>query len=85
LWVYLSLFLFNTGTTWWVWNASAGGAIAMLICNSLIMSLPFVFYSHLKKTLPQWSYAGFVFAYLAFEYWHFNWGAAWPWLTLGKG
>jgi apolipoprotein N-acyltransferase len=23
--------------------------------------------------------------YLCFEYWHFNWGGSWPWLTLGKG
>ncbi|MBL7836033.1 MAG: apolipoprotein N-acyltransferase, partial [Bacteroidetes bacterium] len=44
-WVYLTLFLFNTGATWWVWNASPGGTVAMLISNSLLMSLPFLFYS----------------------------------------
>lgn len=84
-WVYLSLFVFNTGTTWWVWNASAGGSIAMLIFNSLLMSLPFLFYSYLRERTPQIALTGFVITYLAFEYWHFNWSAAWPWLTLGKG
>lgn len=84
-WVYLTLFLFNTGATWWVWNASPGGTVAMLISNSLLMSLPFLFYSHLKVRMPKFALSGFVITYLAFEYWHFNWSAAWPWLTLGKG
>lgn len=85
LWVYLSMFLFNAGTTWWVWNASPEGSIAMLISNSLLMSLPYLVYSHLRESAPKLAFVGFVFTYIAFEYWHFNWSAAWPWLTLGKG
>lgn len=85
LWTYLSLFIFNTGTTWWVWNASPEGTIAMLFFNSLLMSLPFLLYSHYKVVMPKWAFSGFIITYLAFEFWHFNWSAAWPWLTLGKG
>lgn len=85
LWTYLSLFLFNTGSTWWVWNASPEGTIMMLFFNSLLMSLPFLLYSHFRAVMPKWAPGGFVITYLAFEYWHFNWSAAWPWLTFGKG
>lgn len=82
---YLTLFLFNTGTTWWVWNASPSGSIIMLFANSLIMSLPFWTFSITAKHLKKLAYPAFVFFYTAFEYFHFNWTASWPWLTLGKG
>lgn len=82
---YLAMFIFNTGTTWWVWNASASGSIMMLFLNSLIMSLPFLMYSHTKQVLPKLAYPALVLYVIATEYWHFNWSAAWPWLTLGKG
>lgn len=82
---YITMLLFNTGTTWWVWNASPSGCIMMLVLNSLMMSLPYLAFSHTKQVLPKYAYLGFVLYYLAFEYWHFNWSAAWPWLTLGKG
>lgn len=84
-WTYLTMLLFNTGTTWWVWNASAEGAVMMLICNSLIMSLPYLAYSHTRDVFPKLAGLSFVLYYILFEYWHFNWSAAWPWLTLGNG
>ncbi len=84
-WVYLALFIFNTGATWWVWNASPSGCIMMLVMNSLLMSLPFLGFSLVKQVLPKIAYPAFALFYLGFEYWHFNWNASWPWLTLGKG
>jgi apolipoprotein N-acyltransferase len=85
IYVYLSLFIFNLGTTWWVWKASVSGAIMMLILNSLLMSLPFLAYSFTKMVYPKLAGLSLIMYYLAFEYWHFNWSASWPWLTLGKG
>ncbi len=82
---YLALLIFNTGSTWWVWNASPTGCIMMLLMNSLLMSLPFVGYSLVKQVYPKWAFVAFVVFYLGFEFWHFNWNASWPWLTLGKG
>lgn len=84
-WSYLSLFIFNVGSTWWVWNASESGAVIMLILNSLILSLPFFLFSLTHETLPKTGYQSLLFYYLAIEYFHFNWSASWPWLTLGKG
>ena len=84
-WSYLSLFIFNVGSTWWVWNASESGAVIMLVLNSLILSIPFFLFSLTQNTLPKTGYQSLVFYYLAMEYFHFNWSASWPWLTLGKG
>ncbi len=83
--VYLSLFLFNISTTWWVWNASVSGALIMLFANSLLMSLPFLLFALTYRVNKRIAYFGFIVYYLAFEYLHFNWTASWPWLTLGKG
>jgi apolipoprotein N-acyltransferase len=83
---YLSLLLWNIGCTWWVWNASAGGAIAMLIANSLLMSGTFYIYRRVKKNwgnsigLIAWG-----ISWLAMEYLHLNWEIAFPWLNLGNG
>ncbi len=84
-WAYLSMLIFNSSTTWWVWNASPSGCIMMLLANSLIMSLPFLLFSFTNKLLPKTGHWSLVFYYMAIEYVHFNWSASWPWLTLGKG
>lgn len=81
----LSMFLFNLGTTWWVWNASPSGCIMMLSANTLIMSTPLLLYSLSEKVFPRIAFFSFVVYWLGMEYFHFNWNAAWPWLTLGKG
>jgi apolipoprotein N-acyltransferase len=81
----IGLFIFNLGTTWWVWNASPGGCIAMLIVNTLLMSLPFLALSYGYQKWPQFKLWTLLPFYLCFEFWHFNWGGSWPWLTLGKG
>ena len=36
---YLTFFIYNIGTTWWVWNASGGGATMAIILNALFMAL----------------------------------------------
>lgn len=84
-WSYLCLFLFNTGTTWWVWNASPEGCLMMLVGNSLLMSIPFLVFSFARSRMKRIAYVVFTLFYIAFEYFHFSWSAAWPWLTLGKG
>jgi apolipoprotein N-acyltransferase len=86
-WLYacLSILVWNIGTTWWVWNASATGCLMMLFVNTLFMSVPFVMFAHANKLFPKASYFLFIPLYLGMEYLHFNWNASWPWLTLGKG
>ena len=33
---YVAMFIWNVPTTWWIWNASAPGAVAAFFANSLI-------------------------------------------------
>jgi len=83
---YLSLLVWNILTTWWVWYASPGGAIAMLLANTFLMCLPFWFYSRSRKILGSGrALLAFVLYWISFEYLHHNWEIAYPWLTLGNG
>ncbi|MES2688950.1 MAG: apolipoprotein N-acyltransferase [Bacteroidota bacterium] len=85
LYGYLSFLLFNVGTTWWVWNASAGGGLMAFILNSLLMNLPFMFLFHLaKKTGNPLKLLPFICAWLAFEFFHYRWDGTWTWLSLGN-
>lgn len=82
---YLAFFIYNLGTTWWVYNASAGGAYMAFICNSLLMALAFYLFHRLKKALgKQWLTPALLSVWISFEFLHFNWELSWPWLTLGN-
>ncbi len=84
--IYTSLLLWNIGTTWWVWNASPEGCIAMLLANSGLMLLPFVIYRRVKTNFGLTTgLAAWVISWLSMEYLHLNWEIAYPWLNLGNG
>lgn len=84
--IYASLLLWNIGTTWWVWNASPEGCIAMLLANSGLMLLPFIFYRRVKRFFGLVSgLAAWIITWLSMEYLHLNWEIAYPWLNLGNG
>ena len=45
---FITFLLYNLGTTWWIWNASPGGAVFAIVLNAIIMA--FVFYlAHLVR------------------------------------
>lgn len=86
LYSYLSLFLWNLITTWWIWNSSAFGAIMAIVLNSLFMSLIWVLYSGTKKHFkhsPNTIYILPIY-WVAFEYLHLDWDLSWSWLNLGN-
>ncbi len=83
---YITMFTWNVATTWWIWNASAPGAVAAFLANSLLMCLPWLGYKIAKKWLGT---TGGLIAlaafWMCFEYIHLqDWGLSWPWLTLGN-
>lgn len=83
---YITFFIFNLWTTWWVWNASAFGAIMAIICNSLFSALIFVLFHKTKNVLgASRGYIALLFYWISWEYMHHNWDLSWPWLTLGNG
>jgi len=82
---YLHMFIWNVTTTWWIWNASAAGAVSAFVANSLIMCVPFLLFHFTKKSFGRWiGYGSLIVYWLAFEYIHHNWELTWPWLTLGN-
>jgi len=85
-WVYLSMVIWNAATTWWIWNASAPGAVGAILANSLLMCIPWLGFHAVKRRLGDTAgYLSLVLFWLGFEFIHLsNWGLSWPWLTLGN-
>ncbi len=82
---YLTFFIYNVGTTWWIYFASPGGAYLAFILNSLLMALTFYFYHLVRKKInSKWSLAFLLILWVGFEHLHYHWELSWPWLTLGN-
>lgn len=82
---YLAFFIYNIGTTWWIYYASEGGAYMAFLANSLLMALAFLMYHLLKRKLgSKWNGPILICVWLSFEFLHFHWELSWPWLTLGN-
>ena len=82
---YMTFLIFNILTTYWVWYATAFGAIFAFLVNSLLMAFAFYAFHKTKKyTNNRLGYVAFVMCWLSFEYLHLNWDLSWPWLTLGN-
>ena len=86
LWHYGSFVLWNAATTWWVWNATAGGAVFAILANSLQMSVVFGSFRWVKRriagVLP---YLYLAAAWLAWERFYLTAAEiSWPWLVLGN-
>lgn len=82
---YLSFLIWNIITTFWIWYATPGGAVAAIILNSLQMSIIFRLYRWIKKRFNH-SFALIAFSslWLCWEHFYFTWQISWPWLVLGN-
>jgi apolipoprotein N-acyltransferase len=82
---YITFFIYNVGTTWWIWNASPGGALMAFFLNAFLMALVFYFFHLTKKIVgKKEGYLAFFFYWIAFEYIHYHWELSWPWLNFGN-
>ena len=82
---FITFFTWNLAATWWIKNASFGGAVFAFVGNSVLMSIPFLFFHQVKKRIGEkWGSIIFVCFFIAFEYWHLDGELSWPWLTLGN-
>lgn len=81
---WLSMGLFNLGTTFWVWNAHWSGVVATVLINGGLMATVWVFYAWVTRVHSQrlgyWALAS---GWLALEVFHENWAFSFPWLDLG--
>ncbi|HKL36479.1 MAG TPA: hypothetical protein VJ899_09345, partial [Salegentibacter sp.] len=82
---YLSFFIWNLITTYWLYFSTPfGGAFAVLV-NSLLMAMVFMLY-HLvaKRTGFSAASAFLISIWMVFEKLHLAWEFSWPWLNLGN-
>lgn len=83
---YLTFFIWNVGTTWWIYYSSLGGAVLAIVFNTLFMAMVFVFYHTTRSALGVTrGFISLIIYWIGFECLHLNWDLSWPWLTLGNG
>ncbi|MCQ2181021.1 MAG: apolipoprotein N-acyltransferase [Bacteroidales bacterium] len=84
-WYLLGFVVWNAATTFWIWNATAGGAVFAILYNSLQMFLVFGLFRISRRRfggcLP---YLFLMFAWIAWERIDYSAQLSWPWLTLGN-
>ncbi|MCF0174666.1 MAG: apolipoprotein N-acyltransferase [Bacteroidaceae bacterium] len=82
---YLAFLVFNFITTFWIRNATFGGAVFAVVANAAQMSLVFEIFRfskrYFKGTLP---YIFLMCLWIAFEAHYYDVQISWPWLTLGN-
>lgn len=85
LFSFVSFFIFNIFTTYWIYHATKPGALIAFLVNSFLMASVFFIYCkvnfYLKNNLK---YIFFISLWISMEYFHLNWQFSWPWLTLGN-
>lgn len=83
---FLTFLVWNSLTTWWVWNSTPAGSIAMISLNSTFMATTFWLYHFTRKKIFH-NKKGFfllILFFLAFENLHLTWQLNWPWLNIGN-
>ena len=81
---YLYFLIFNLITTWWIYNASEGGMYMAVLCNSILMVLPFFFFGFIARNLGEnKGLLALLVLWLSLEYAHYYWELSWPWLSFG--
>jgi len=86
LYASISFLIWNTGTTWWIVNASFAGACSAILINTFLFSVVFYLYHITNKIAGKLlGKIAFLAYWTAFEYFYLNAEISWPWLNLGNG
>ena len=85
-WHYGTFVLWNAVTTWWVGEATVGGAVFAILANALQMSLVFGSFRWVKRRLGgALPYIFLAAAWLSWEKYYLTVAEiSWPWLVLGN-
>jgi len=85
LFSYITFFTFLLYTCWWIYFASAGGMIMVVVIYSAFMATTFYWFHTIKKGLGEnKGYFGLIALWLAFEYLHSHWEFSHPWNSFGN-
>ncbi len=82
---YLSFFIWNIITTYWLYYSTLFGAAFAILVNSLLMAGVFLLYHVVaKRTNFRAATAFLISIWIVFEKLHLAWEFSWPWLNLGN-
>ncbi len=81
---YHTLLLYNIGATWWVANTALAAGVVANFLNALLMAVPWALIYLVRKRMPSIWLPAAVVLWLGFEWLHYNWQIAWPWLAFGN-
>ena len=82
---FICFFIYNLGTSYWIYNSSTEGGIFAFIFNTTMMCLAFQSFHFIKKHLGNHKgYLSLPFVWLGFEHAHTNWEFSHPWLSFGN-
>lgn len=83
---YLSFFIWNLLTTFWIYYSTAVGMVFAILVNSLLMTLVFYIFHRIARKVDFLVSSVFLITlWISFEYMHLHWQFSWPWLNLGNG
>ncbi len=86
LYSFISFFIWNASTTWWIYNATFFGMIMAFLVSSFFMSLTFWLFHIIKRnTNKKIGNFTFILFWISFEFLYLNEQISWPWLNLGNG
>ncbi|MFK8056930.1 MAG: apolipoprotein N-acyltransferase [Saprospiraceae bacterium] len=81
---YHAFVLFNVLASWWVANTALAAGVVANFLNALLMAVPWAIIFLVRKHMPKIWLPASVVLWIGFEYIHYNWQIAWPWLTFGN-
>ena len=81
---FLAFLVWNTATTWWVWNATPAAVMAWAL-NAIFMATVFWLFHLTKKKVCNnpWGNLFLIPYWMAFEMLTYHWSIKWPWLNMG--
>ena len=81
---FLAFLIWNTATTWWVWNATPAAVMAWAL-NAIFMATVFWLFHLTKKKVCNnpWGNLFLIPYWMAFEMLTYHWSIKWPWLNMG--
>lgn len=83
---YVSFFIFNIITTYWLYFSTGFGMWFAVLANSLLMALVWRIYFFVSQRLSKLLSLIFLASlWMLFEWMHLHWEFSWPWLNLGNG
>ncbi len=80
---YHAMVLFNVVATWWVANTAIAAGVVANFLNAVFMATVVLLVYQVRRLMPRWWLLGAVGLWIGFEFLHFNWQIAWPWLCVG--